>query len=68
MCEAFGRIRQCSQQAPCSLIHHSHPCPPSLPLHTLHSQATNPRWLAPEVMRGERATKAADVFAFGVVM
>ncbi|KAL4423315.1 hypothetical protein ABPG77_006110 [Micractinium sp. CCAP 211/92] len=30
--------------------------------------ATNPRWLAPEVMRGQRATKAADVFAFGVVM
>lgn len=26
------------------------------------------RWLSPEVMRGERATKAADVFAFAVVM
>lgn len=30
--------------------------------------AMNPRWLSPEVMRGERATKAADVFAFAVVM
>ncbi|KAI3427397.1 hypothetical protein D9Q98_010312 [Chlorella vulgaris] len=30
--------------------------------------AMNPRWLAPEVLRGEHATQAADVFAFGVVM
>lgn len=29
--------------------------------------AMNPRWLAPEVLRGEHATQAADVFAFGVV-
>ncbi|KAL4438701.1 hypothetical protein ABPG77_006305 [Micractinium sp. CCAP 211/92] len=30
--------------------------------------AMNPRWLAPEVMQGERATQAADVFSFAVVM
>ncbi|KAI3432676.1 hypothetical protein D9Q98_004219 [Chlorella vulgaris] len=30
--------------------------------------AMNPRWLAPEVMRGQRATPAADVFSFAVVM
>ncbi|PRW32956.1 activating signal cointegrator 1 complex subunit 3 isoform B [Chlorella sorokiniana] len=29
---------------------------------------TNPRWLAPELMRGEHATQASDMFAFGVVM
>ncbi|KAL4855455.1 Serine/threonine-protein kinase EDR1 [Chlorella vulgaris] len=29
--------------------------------------AMNPRWLAPEVMRGERATPAADVFSFAVL-
>ncbi|KAL4855140.1 Glutamate synthase [NADH] [Chlorella vulgaris] len=30
--------------------------------------AMNPRWLAPEVIRGERASPAADVFSFAVVM
>ena len=30
--------------------------------------ANNPRWLAPEVLKGDPATPAADVFAFGVVM
>lgn len=30
--------------------------------------AMNPRWLAPEILRGEPATLAADVFAFGVVL
>jgi hypothetical protein len=30
--------------------------------------AMNPRWLAPELMQGERATLASDVFAFGVVL
>ncbi|KAL4440116.1 hypothetical protein ABPG75_003117 [Micractinium tetrahymenae] len=30
--------------------------------------AMNPRWLAPEVMQGERATQAADVFSCAVVM
>jgi serine/threonine protein kinase len=30
--------------------------------------ATNPRWMAPEVLDGQQATPAADVFAFGVVM
>jgi serine/threonine protein kinase len=30
--------------------------------------AMNPRWLAPEVLNGESATPAADVFAFGVVL
>eukprot|EP00887_Chlorella_sp_A99_P003149 scaffold9.g3149.t1 len=28
----------------------------------------NPRWLAPEVLRGEEATPGSDVFAFGVVL
>jgi serine/threonine protein kinase len=30
--------------------------------------ATNPRWLAPEVLDGRRATDKSDVYAFGVVM
>ncbi|PRW05763.1 Purple acid phosphatase 18 [Chlorella sorokiniana] len=30
--------------------------------------AMNPRWLAPEVMQGQRATRASDVFSFSVVM
>lgn len=30
--------------------------------------AMNPRWLAPEVMQGERATKASDTFAYGTMM
>lgn len=30
--------------------------------------ASNPRWLPPEVLQGEKFTAAADVFAFGVVM
>lgn len=25
----------------------------------------NPRWLAPELLQGQRATQASDVFAFG---
>ena len=29
---------------------------------------TNPRWLAPELMAGESASIASDIFAFGVVM
>jgi hypothetical protein len=29
---------------------------------------TNPRWLAPEVLAGGRATAASDVFSFGVVL
>ncbi|KAL4448445.1 hypothetical protein ABPG75_005664 [Micractinium tetrahymenae] len=29
---------------------------------------TNPTWLAPEILRGERATTASDVFAFGLVL
>lgn len=28
----------------------------------------NPRWCAPEVLEGETATPASDVFSFGVVM
>jgi serine/threonine protein kinase len=28
----------------------------------------NPRWVAPEVLDGQRATMAADVFGFGVVL
>ncbi|KAL4423124.1 hypothetical protein ABPG77_004807 [Micractinium sp. CCAP 211/92] len=30
--------------------------------------ATNPIWLAPEVLDGQRATAASDVYAFGLVM
>ena len=29
---------------------------------------TNPRWLAPEVLLGQRPSKASDVFSFGVVL
>ena len=28
----------------------------------------NPRWLAPEILRGENCTRASDVFSFGVIM
>ena len=28
----------------------------------------NPRWLAPEILRGQSCTKASDVFSFGVIM
>lgn len=31
-------------------------------------ELNNPRWLAPEVLRGEYATEAADVFSMGVVL
>ena len=31
-------------------------------------QAMNPRWLAPEILKGEPATLEADVFAFGIVL
>ncbi|KAI7844896.1 hypothetical protein COHA_001545 [Chlorella ohadii] len=30
--------------------------------------ATNPIWLAPEILRGGRASAAADVYAFGLVL
>ena len=30
--------------------------------------AGNPRWVAPEVMGGEKAAEAADVFSFGIVL
>ena len=30
--------------------------------------ASNPRWLAPEVLSGESPTAASDVFSFGVVL
>ncbi len=30
--------------------------------------ATNPRWLAPEVLEGGVHTTASDVYAFGIVM
>jgi serine/threonine protein kinase len=29
---------------------------------------TNPRWLAPEVLKGSAATPASDVYSFGVVL
>jgi len=31
-------------------------------------QITNPRWLAPEILRGEHGGKAADVYSFGIVL
>jgi len=31
-------------------------------------QITNPRWLAPEVVRGGQAGMAADVYSFGIVL
>jgi serine/threonine protein kinase len=31
-------------------------------------QITNPRWLAPEILRGEKGGKASDVYSFGVVL
>lgn len=39
--------------------------------HTTRSsslRAMNPRWLAPEVLQGQPATLAVDVYAFGVVL
>ena len=30
--------------------------------------ANNPRWLAPEVVRTNLYTKAADVFSFGIIL
>ncbi|KAL4441022.1 hypothetical protein ABPG77_010453 [Micractinium sp. CCAP 211/92] len=35
---------------------------------TSSAAVMNPRWLAPEVLHGARATLASDVFAFGLVM
>ena len=32
------------------------------------SRTTNPRWLAPEVLRDGRSSQAADVFSFAVIM
>jgi serine/threonine protein kinase len=32
------------------------------------SAYTNPRWLAPECLAGQKATLASDVFSFGVVL
>jgi hypothetical protein len=28
----------------------------------------NPRWLAPEILKGGRASVSSDVYAFGVVL
>ena len=33
-----------------------------------HSRTTNPRWLAPEVLRNGRSSRASDVFSFAVIM
>lgn len=33
-----------------------------------NQHSMNPRWLSPELIKGERATPKADVFSFGVVM
>ncbi|GAB4821932.1 hypothetical protein N2152v2_008978 [Parachlorella kessleri] len=32
------------------------------------AQATNPRWLAPEVLKAQPATQHSDVYSFGVIM
>ena len=29
---------------------------------------TNPTWLAPEILCGERSTTASDVYSFGLVL
>lgn len=31
-------------------------------------ETTNPRWLAPEVLGGQRATAASDAYSFGLVL
>ena len=28
----------------------------------------NPRWLAPELLEGGKATRASDIYAYGVVL
>jgi serine/threonine protein kinase len=33
-----------------------------------HSAASNPRWVAPEVLTGDAHSTASDVYAFGIVM
>ena len=33
-----------------------------------HEAATNPIWLAPEVLTGQPATAASDVYSFGLVL
>ncbi|KAL6750590.1 kinase-like domain-containing protein [Haematococcus lacustris] len=33
-----------------------------------NGRTTNPRWLAPEVLRTGRSSKAADIFSFGIIM
>ena len=33
-----------------------------------HSAASNPRWVAPEVLTGGAHSTASDVYAFGIVM
>ena len=44
-------------------------CPSSLQSQSGNTMANmNPRWLAPEILRGEKATIASDIFGFGVVM
>lgn len=31
-------------------------------------QVTNPRWLAPEILKGNVASFASDIYAFGIVL
>ena len=35
---------------------------------TMNSRTTNPRWLAPVVLRDGRSSRASDVFSFAIIM
>lgn len=37
-------------------------------LGALSHASTPPRWLAPEVLEGEQATLASDVYSFGIIL